>query len=90
MHAGNVHVIVALKAATLLPPTTTSTPDSTSLTMVLNCNLSETCMLNQRGSTLSNLWKCKKAARASCRAHLHLSRYSSTPGNWLLIAAINM
>lgn len=83
MHAGNVHVIAALKG-------TATTLDSTSLTMALNCTLSETCMLNQRGSTLSNLWKCMKAARDSCRAHLRLSRYSSTPDNWLLIAAINM
>lgn len=62
----------------------------TFLTMLLNCNLAETCMLNHRGSLLSNLWKCTREACVSCRVHLHLSRYSSTLGNWLLIAAINM
>lgn len=62
----------------------------TSLTMSLNCNLSETCELNQRGSLLSILWKCAKETCVSCRVHLHLSTYSSTLGNWLLIAAINM
>lgn len=85
MHAGKIHVIVALKG---FPPLTIQ-PD-TSLTILLNCSLNETCTLNQGGSLLSNLWKCTSGACVSCRVHLHLSRYSSTAGNWLLIAAINM
>lgn len=67
-----------------------STFDTSILTILLNCNLNETCMHNQGGSLLSNLWKCMKKACVSCRVHLHLSRYSSKLGNWLLIAAINI
>lgn len=82
MHPGRIHVIIALKGFSFPLRSTFDT----FLTILLNCNLNETCMFNQRGSLPLNLWKCC----AGCRLHLHLSRYSSMLGNWLLIAAINM
>lgn len=60
MHAGKIHVIVALKGLFFFfSPPSRSTLD-TSLTILLNCNPDETCMLNQSGALLSKFMEMRE------------------------------